>query len=161
MALTPYGLAAIVVRVPRVEHHAYFAAQFEAVCGDEDQLEVAGEIVALLDALERHGHDIEGEVPGDASHPIVISRLRTFALRRTPPTTYTPYATAPPVIRIAYVWFRDQVGGEEVAVVMLMGDKTTLGNAWYRSKVNAIEATLVPDWERTHPTHRVQVRRTR
>lgn len=147
--------------MPRVEHHAYFAAQFEALCGDEDQLEVAGEIAALLDALERHGHDIEGEAPGDPSHPIVISRLRTFALRRTPPTDYTPYADAPPVIRIAYVWFLDEASREEVAVVMLMGDKTALGNNWYPSKVNDIENRLVPDWERAHPTHHPQVRRTR
>lgn len=147
--------------MPWVEHHPYFAAQFEALCRDEDQLEVAGEITALLDALERHGHDIEGEAPGDPSHPIVISRLWTFALRRTPPTDYTPYADAPPVIRIAYVWFIDESSSEEVAVVMLMGDKTALGNNWYPSKVNDIENRLVPDWERAHPTHRAQVRRAR
>lgn len=147
--------------MPRVEHHPYFAAQFEALCSDEDQLEVAGEITALLDALERHGHEIEGEAPGDPSHPIVISRLRTFALRRTPPTDYTPHADAPPVIRIAYVWFIDESSREEVAVVMLMGDKTALGNDWYPSKVNDIENRLVPDWERAHPTHHAQVRRTR
>ena len=145
----------------RVEFHSYFAAQFEAVCSDEDQLEIAGEIAALLDALERHGHDIEGEAPGDPSHPIVISRLRTFALRRTPPTEYTPYADQPPVIRIAYVWFTDDATREELAVVMLMGDKTLLGNNGYPSKVTAIENTLVPDWERTNPNHHAQVRRTR
>lgn len=146
--------------MPRVEIHAYFARQFEALCGDEDQLEVAGEITALLDALERHGHDIEGETPGDPSHPIVISRLRTFALRRTPPTDYTPYATTPPIIRIAYVCFTDDAG-KELAVVMLMGDKSTLGNNWYPSKVNEVEHKLAPDWERSHPTHHAQVRRTR
>lgn len=145
----------------RVEFHANFAAQFEELCSDDDQLEVAGEITALLDALERHGHEIEGEAAGDPSHPIVISRLRTFALRRTPPTDYTPYAEMPPVIRIAYVWFTDTALAEEVAVVMLMGDKTKHGNHWYPSKVNEIENTLVPDWERCHPTHQVQVRRTR
>jgi hypothetical protein len=147
--------------VPRVEHHPSFAAQFEVLCGDEDQLEVAGDIAALLDALERHGRDIEGEAPGDPSHPIVISRLRTFPLRRTPPTDSTPYADAPPVIRIAYVWFLDEASRDEVAVVMLMGDKTALGNNWYPSKVNDIENRLVPDWERAHPTHHAQVRRTR
>ena len=98
--------------VPRVEFHAYFASQFEALCSYEEQLEVAGEVTALLDALERHGRDIEGEAPGDPSHPIVISRLRTFALRRTPPTDYTPYAITPPVIRIAYVWFTDDAAEE-------------------------------------------------
>jgi hypothetical protein len=147
--------------VPRVEFHSYFAAQFEALCEDEDQSEVAGEITALLDALERHGHDVEGGTPGDPSHPIVISRLRTFALRRTPPTNYTPYADRPPVIRIAYVWFNDRSTNEEFAVVILMGDKTQLGNNWYPSKVNAIESTLVPDWERTNPNQQAQVRRTR
>lgn len=131
---------------------AYFAAQFKALRADEDQLEVAGEIAALLDALEQHGHDIEGETAGDPSHQIVISRLRTFALRRTPPTNYTPYADQPPVIRIAYVWFIDTGTNEEFAVVMLMGDKTALGNNWYPSKVAAIENTLVPDWERTNRT---------
>lgn len=147
--------------MPRVEIHSYFAAQFEALCADEDQLEVAGEIMALLDALELHGHDIEGEAPGDPSHPIVISRLRTFALRRTPPTDYTPYADRPPIIRIPYVWFVDDATREEVAVVMLLGDKTALGNNWYPSKVQLVEATLVPDWERSNPTHHAQVRRTR
>jgi hypothetical protein len=44
---------------------------------------------------------------------------------------------------------------------MLMGDKTTLGNNWYPSKVSAIEHTLVPDWERSNPNHHAQVRRTR
>ena len=33
---------------------------------------------------------IEGYQPGDASYPIVISRFELFALRRTPPTIYTP-----------------------------------------------------------------------
>lgn len=147
--------------VVRVEHHPYFTSQFEALCADEEQLEVAGEVVALLDALERHGHEIEGEAAGDASHPIVISRLRNFALRRTPPTDYTPYATTPPVIRVPYVWFAEADGSEEVAVVMLLGDKTTSGNAWYPSKVNLIESRLVPDWKRAHPTQRPQERRQR
>lgn len=118
-------------------------------------------MAALLDARERHGHGIELEAPGDPSHPIVISRLRTFALPRTPPTGYTPYADRPPVIRIAYVWFIDANTNEEFAVVMLMGDKTKLGNNWYPSKVTTIENTLVPDWERTNPNHHAQVRRTR
>jgi hypothetical protein len=147
--------------VARVEFHPYFATQYETLCGDADQLEVAGEIAALLDALERHGHGIEGEAPGDPSHPIVTSRLRTFALRRTPPTDYTPYADQPPVIRIAYVWFTDDAKREELAVVMLMGDKTTLGNNWYPSKVSTIEHTLVPDWERINSHHHAQVRRQR
>lgn len=147
--------------MPRVEQHLFFAEQFEALCHDDDFLEIAGEVVALLDALEGHGHVIEGEGPGDPSHPIVISRLKTFALRRTPPTDFTPYATEPPVIRIAYVWFIDTATNDEVAVVMTMGDKTSLGNKWYPAQVRLIEWKLVPDWIRTHPTYRVQERSSR
>jgi len=148
------------IQVVRIEFHAYFAAQYEALCTDDDQIEIAGEVAALLDALERHGHEIEGEAPGDPSHPIVISRFRTFALRRTPPTDYTPYADEPPVIRIAYVWFADADVREDLAVVMLMGDKTDLGNDWYPSRVGIIETKLIPDWERTNPNHHAHVRRT-
>ena len=143
-----------------VQHHPVFAHQFEALCLDEEAAEVAGEVSALLTALEAHGHDLEGEQPGDASHPIVISQYNTFALRRTPPTEYTPYAETPPVIRIPYVWFRDADTGGEVAVVMLMGDKSKLGSLWYPAKVNEIENRMIPDWERTH-RHKAMVRRRR
>ncbi len=124
-------------------------------------MEVAGEVTQLIDALELYGHEIEGDAPDDPSHPIVMSRLAMFALRRTPPTDHTSYATAPPVIRIPYVWFTDTGTRNEVAVVMLMGDKTELQNHWYPAKVARIENILVPAWERTHPTHRAILRRTR
>lgn len=55
----------------------------------------------------------------------------------------------------------DDATDDELAVVMLMGDKTTFGNNWYPSKVNDIENVLVPDWERTNTSHHAQVRRTR
>jgi hypothetical protein len=100
-------------------------------------------------------------MPDDPSHPIVISRLDLYALRRTPPTSYTPYASRPPVIRVPYVWFTDTQTGEELAVVMLMGDKADLNNDWYPAKVQLIELTLVPEWERANPSHRARVRRTR
>ena len=64
-------------------------------------MDLFGEVMALLRALEDYGHDIEGRQPEDASHPIVTSRFRMFALRRTPPTVHTPYAEEPPVLRIA------------------------------------------------------------
>ena len=73
----------------------------------------------------------------------------------------TPYADRPPVLRIPYVWFNDSEIGDEVAVVMLAGDKTALGNDWYPGVVNQIDNTMVPAWERTHPTHKARVRRTR
>ena len=63
-------------------------------------MDLFGEVMAVLRALEDFGHDIEGCQPEDASHPIVISRFQTFALRRTPPTVHSPYADGPPVLRI-------------------------------------------------------------
>jgi hypothetical protein len=103
----------------------------------------------------------EGTHPDDPSHPIVITRLATFALRRTPPTEYTPFATGPPIIRILYVWFHDDTTNESVAVVMSLGDKTTQQNHWHPAAVTRIETILVPDWERNHANHRAIVRRTR
>ena len=146
--------------MPRVEYHAVFADQYTTLCQNPDALEIAGEITALLDALEQHGHDLEGEATDDPSHPVVTSRFHMYALRRTPPTTYTPYADTPPVIRIPYVWFLGP-GNEELAVVMLMGDKTRLGNNRYPTRVNEIENQLIPAWERTNPGHQARVRRTR
>lgn len=145
----------------RVEFHPEFAQQYEQLCADEANLEIAGEVTQLIDTLETYGHEIEGDATDDPSHPIVISRLSMFALRRTPPTSYTPYATDPPVIRIPYVWFIDTTTQQELAVVMLMGDKTRLQNQWYPTKVQHIETKLVPDWERANPSHRATVRRTR
>jgi hypothetical protein len=102
---------------------------------------------------------LEGEGPDDPSHPIVISRLAMFALRRTPPTEFTPHAERPPVIRIPYVWFRTDDG--EVPVVMLMGDKTGLGNHWYPAQKELIETKLVPQWKNERPGHEAVVRRTK
>ena len=140
----------------RVLYHPRFASMYEALCRNVDALEIAGEVTALLTALETYGHEIEGEQPGDASHPIVISRYWMYALRRTPPTDYTPYADVPPVIRVPYVWFYDSESRDEVAVVMLMGDKSRLGNQWYPQKVQEIEGRLIPDWQRHNPTHRAR-----
>ena len=115
-----------------VFYHPMFDQQLdelEAISAAEDYLwEWLAEVVALLRALQDHGHEIEGAGHGDPSHPIVTSRFEMYALRRTPPTVYTPYANSPPILRIPYVWF-DVAGGDEVAVVMLVGDKTRLGNA--------------------------------
>jgi hypothetical protein len=48
------------------------------------------------------------------------------ALRRTPPTSVTPYATEPPVLRVLYA-FCAEGGSGEVAVARLGGDKAILG----------------------------------
>lgn len=49
------------------------------------------------------------------------------------------------------MWFVDTATGEEVAVVMLMGDKTTQASHWYPTQVEAIETLLIPSWEHHHP----------
>jgi hypothetical protein len=151
----------------RVEYHPRFAGQYDAIAElaqtSDAQGELFAEVTALVSALEEYGHGIEEDNhhPDAISHPIVTSRFHTFALRRTPPTKVTPYAERPPVLRIPYVWFNDSESGDEVAVVMLAGDKTALGNDWYPGVVNQIDNSMVGDWERTHPTHKARVRRTR
>jgi len=118
----------------------------------------------LVMALEEFGHGVEEDNHHDdaISHPIVTSRYRTFALRRTPPTAATPYAVLPPVLRIPYVWFTNTETGTDVAVIMFIGDKTALGNEWYPSAVQRIDnASMVAEWTRTHPTHQAQTRRPR
>ena len=152
------------VLVAAVMYHPTFVRQLRelnAVAVAEDRyMELLGDVVALVRALEEHGHHIEGYQPGDASHPIVTSRFELFALRPTPPTIYTPYADSPPVLRIPYVWF-DVGDGGEVAVVMLVGDKTQLGNEWYPSVVKQIESTMTGEWHQHQPSQRAQVRRIR
>ena len=102
-----------------VRYHPEFVRQLKDLASKAESehwlMELLGEVMALLRALEDHGHDIEGYQPADASHPIVTSRFRAFALRRTPPTVHTPYAEDPPILRIPYVWF-DRADGSEVAV---------------------------------------------
>lgn len=147
-----------------VRFHPLFVRQLEALSNEAKSsgwlMDPFGEVMALLRALEDFGHDIEGHQTEDASHPIVTSRFQMFALRRTPPTVHTPYADEPPVLRIPYVWF-DRAEGGEVAVVMLIGDKTERGNDWYPSTVKQIEGTMIGEWHQRHPTHRAQVRRNR
>jgi hypothetical protein len=80
--------------------------------GDE---EVFGDVMALLNALESYGRELDDE-RREESHPIVSSRFDLHALRRTPPTQSTPYAIAPPVLRILY-GYSSNASGPEVAVV--------------------------------------------
>ena len=102
--------------------------------------EIFGEVMALLTALEMHGRDLDDE-DREESHPVVTSRYDMHALRRTPPSESTPYTVSPPVLRILYAICRT-AAGEERAVVLLGGDKTTLGNHWYPMHVNEAEARL-------------------
>lgn len=151
-----------------VEFHPRFVAQLAALndlaAADSDYLDLVADVTALVTALEEFGHGVEEENHHDdaISHPIITSKYRTFALRRTPPTPVTPYAVQPPVLRIPYVWFTDTETGIDVAVIMFLGDKTDLGNDWYPSAVQRIDnASMVTDWTRTHPTHQAQTRRPR
>lgn len=110
-----------------VRYHPLFQRWIEELAEADE--EVFGDVMALLTALEQHGRDLESEAR-DESHPIVTARSDLHALRRTPPTHSTPYATNPPVLRIIYGYCRTS-DGDEVAIALVGGDKTTLGNLWY------------------------------
>lgn len=118
-----------------VVYHPYFLEWFEELV-DVD-IEVAGEIQALIDALAAHGREL-----GDPeSHPVVTSQLGLRALRRTPPTSVTPYAQGPPVIRVLYGFVAP---AQRVArpVLLLGGDKTDLGDRWYPTNLAEAERRL-------------------
>lgn len=117
----------------------WYAHLFET---DQDS---AAEIMALLTALEEHGTDL-----GDPeSHPVVTSDRKLRALRRTPPTDVTPYATEPPVLRVLYGFASPPEGGMK-AVVLFGGDKTVAGNRWYPTAVAEAERRLGDLCRRRH-----------
>jgi len=149
--------------VVEVFQHPEFAEQYVELTTiaetNAQAEELVHDITALWNALEEFGHAIEGEHDDDASHPIVTSRFQTYALRRTPATTHTPFATAPPILRIPYVWFMDEPSHEEIAVLMLIGDRTHDGNLWYPKAIRRIQDTLVPMWVRANPKHSPRERR--
>lgn len=121
-----------------VRYHPLFERWLTELA-DADE-EVFGEVMALLTALEQFGRDLEGEAR-DESHPVVTARYDLHALRRTPPTGSTPYATQPPVLRIIYGYCR-QDAGDEVAVALVGGDKTKLGSLWYPPHIAEAEQRL-------------------
>ena len=121
-----------------VRYHPFFE-RWLAELAEADE-EVFGEVMALLSALEQHGRDLEDEAR-DESHPIVTARYDLHALRRTPPTQSTPYADAPPVLRIVYGYCRSDARGE-VAVALVGGDKTSLGNHWYPPHITEAQSRL-------------------
>ena len=121
-----------------VRYHPLFERWMSDLADGDD--EIFGEVMALLTALEAHGRDLDDEAR-DESHPVVTSRYDMHALRRTPPSQSTPYATRPPVLRILYGYCRTDTG-DEVVVMLLGGDKTTLGNHWYPPHVAESESRL-------------------
>jgi hypothetical protein len=120
-----------------VHYHPLFE-RWLVELSDADEA-VFGEVMALLTALEEHGRELDDE-RREESHPVVTSHYDMHALRRTPPSEAAPYATGPPVLRILYAVCRK--AGDELAVVLLGGDKTALGNSWYPVNVNEAEARL-------------------
>lgn len=117
----------------------------ELADGDE---EIFGEVMALLVALEHYGRNLDDETR-DESHPIVTARHDLHALRRTPPTQTTPYADRPPVLRIIYGYCA-RPDDTDVAVVLIAGDKTTLGNSRYPPNI-AEAQTRLEHYARHHP----------
>ena len=119
-----------VVVYPDVDRWLNRVAQFD--------LDVYAEIIALIDALQSYGREL-----GDPeSHPAVTSKFDMHALRRTPPSATAPYADGAPVIRVLYAYCRNSTG-ELVAVVLIGGDKTGLGNRWYPPNVIEAERRLL------------------
>jgi hypothetical protein len=121
-----------------VRYHPLFE-KWLADLAESDE-EIFGEVMALLTALEAHGRALDDE-SREESHPVVTSRFDMHALRRTPPSEAAPYADAPPVLRILYSICRSPTGSE-TAVVLLGGDKTTLGNNWYPANRGEAETRL-------------------
>jgi hypothetical protein len=138
--------------------HPLFDRWLESLVGGEegggaDWWQVRGEIAALLNALETHGRSL-----GDPEcHEVVSARYDIHALRRTPRTDTTPFADAPPVLRILFGFVVDDTG-LEAAVVLLGGDKTELGNRWYPPNLQHAQDRL-DQWCRQNPGYRPIVRR--
>lgn len=151
------GICAIVHGVD-VFLHPLFDRWLRSLSGEEtddglDWWEACADIAALLMALETYGRDL-----GDPEcHEVVSSRFDMGALRRTPPTSTTPYAVGPPVLRILFAFVADDEGAE-AAVVLIGGDKTELGNRWYPPHVTRAEERL-EQWCRHHPDYRPIVKR--
>lgn len=110
--------------------HPNFQDWLEKLASIEGLQEVFGEVMALIAALEEYGR----ELGPPESHPVHGASYDLHALRRTPPTNATPYAQAPPVLRVLYGFVEDQDGNES-AVLAVGGDKTRLGNAWYPANI--------------------------
>lgn len=148
----------VIVHVVEVFLHPLFDGWLRSLSGENtddgvDWWEVRADIAALLMALETHGRDL-----GDPEcHEVVSTRFDMGALRRTPPTSTTPYAEGPPVLRVLFAFVAGDEGAE-AAVVLIGGDKTELGNRWYPPHVARAEERL-GQWCRHHADYRPIVKR--
>jgi hypothetical protein len=89
-----------------IQYHPAAEKWLVGIASDEDFVEVFGDVMALIAALEKYGRGLEGE----ETNPIMSSRYDMHELRRTPPSTTVPYADGPPVIRILYAFCRRPQG---------------------------------------------------
>jgi hypothetical protein len=120
----------------KVQFFPKFASWLEQLASQD--LEIFGEVMALIGALETYGKDLENT---DESHPIKSSKVNLHALRRTPPSFTTPYATGNPVLRLIY-GYSQGTDGQTEAVLLIGGDKSNLGNLWYPPHVAEAETRL-------------------
>lgn len=116
-------------------YHPFYTDWFNRLI--ELDVEVAGEVQALIDELGLQGRSLGGP----ESSSLLTSSLGLRELRRTPATNVTPYAVGPPVLRIIY-GFVDKGHGRLAAAVLLGGDKTAAGNAWYPNSIGEAEHRL-------------------
>ena len=116
-------------------YHPLFVVWFQDLV--EADIEIAGEVQALIDELELHGRAL-----GDPeSHQLLTSGLGLRTLRRTPATAVTPYAVGPPVLRVIYGFV--EISPRRIAAALLLGgDKTVLGNVWYPRNIGEAERRL-------------------
>ncbi len=125
----------------------------EQEAGEVDWFEVYVEVMALIAALGEFGREL-----GDPeSHPVVSTSYDIHALRRAPPTSTTPYADGPPVLRILY-GFVTSNDGEEIAVVAVGGDKTALGNTWYQANLTRAQ-DRIDQWCQHNPGYKPIIKR--
>jgi hypothetical protein len=125
-----------IMHLVEILYHPYFAAWFDNLV--DVNIEVAGEMQALISELEEHGHNLGWP----ESVRLVTSTFGLRELRRTPATNVTPYAVGPPVLRVIYGFVRTD-SGELAAAILLGGDKTELGNAWYPRNIGEAESRLI------------------
>ena len=89
---------------------------------------------------------------------MVTASYDLHALRRTPPTQVTPYAHAPPVLRILFGYVRDEEGNE-LAVIALGGDKTELGHLWYPPNITQAQ-DRINQWCQHNQSYKPVVQRS-
>jgi hypothetical protein len=118
-----------------VIYHPFYVEWFANLLNVD--VEVAGEVQALIDALEHFGRTL-GE---PESKLLSTSKMGLRELRRTPPSSVTPYADGPPIIRVLYGFVDRGVAGV-AAVLLIGGEKKDSGPEWYQRNLGEAERRL-------------------